>query len=66
MDRHAFAGLKLLGRPVSRGRGETLRYLSRVRELRDLVRTVQPTITARNIDQALWVLGKEGTPGTAG
>jgi hypothetical protein len=66
MDRRAFDGLKLLGRPVSRGRGETLRYLSRVRELRDLVRTVQPTITARNIDQALWVIGKENAICTAG
>jgi len=65
MDRNAFAGLKLLGCPVSRGRGETLRYLDRVRELRDHVRTTKPTITARNIDQALWVLGKEGKPGTA-
>lgn len=59
MDRRAFDGLKLLGCPVSRGRGETLRYLDRVRNLRDLVRTAQPAITARNIDQALWVLGKE-------
>ena len=60
LDRRALQALERVGRPVSLGRGVTLRYLERVRELRDIVRVVRPDITARNIDQALWVIGKPG------
>jgi hypothetical protein len=35
----------------------TLRYLDRVRELRDELRIRRPGVTARNVDQALWEIG---------
>jgi hypothetical protein len=58
LDRRALTGLDRIGRPVPRGRGVTLRYLDRVRELRDEVRDRCPDVTARTIDQALWFIGK--------
>ena len=57
VDRRSLKGLKLLECPVAGGRGITLRYLDRVRELRDLARAQRPELTARNVDQGLWVLG---------
>jgi hypothetical protein len=57
LDWRALSGLESIQRPITRGRGETLRYLDRLRELRDLVRNVRPNVTARNIDQGLWRLG---------
>lgn len=57
LDRRAIEGLRRLGRPVAGGRGITLRYLDRVREIRDLARVGRPGLTARNIDQGLWVIG---------
>ena len=57
LDRRALKGLENIERPIARGRGETLRYLNRLRELRDLVRGVRSTVTARNIDQGLWFIG---------
>src|SRR6266536_6346237 len=61
LDRRALHGLKVLGCPVTAGRGVTLRYLERVRELRDAAAARRPGVTARNIDQALWVLGAEAS-----
>jgi hypothetical protein len=60
LDRRALHGLKVLSCPVTGGRGVTLQYMERVRELRDLTAGGQAGVTARNIDQALWVLGAEG------
>jgi hypothetical protein len=57
LDRRALKALERLGCPVIRGRGETLRYLDRTRDLRDQVRDGRPSVTARNVDQALWVIG---------
>jgi len=57
IDWRTLKGLKWIERPIVRGRGETLRYLGRVRELRDLTRGSRPRVTARNIDQALWFIG---------
>lgn len=64
LDRRAVDGLDFIQRPVTRGRGVTLRYLGRLRELRDLVRTALPKVTARNIDQGLWHLGDPANIGT--
>jgi hypothetical protein len=58
LDRRALEGLRRIERPIARGRGETLRYLDRVRELRDLTRGTWPSVTARQIDQALWFIGR--------
>jgi hypothetical protein len=57
LDWRALKALKRLGWPVIPGRGETLRYLDRVRNLRDQVHDRRPNATARNVDQALWVIG---------
>jgi hypothetical protein len=57
LDRRTLKALQHLGCPVLRGRGETLWHLDRIRDLRDQVRDRRPGVTARNIDQALWVLG---------
>jgi hypothetical protein len=57
LDWRALTGLERIKRPIERGRGETLRYFDRLRELRDLVRNVRPKATARNIDQGLWRIG---------
>ncbi len=59
MDRRALDGLKRVCRPIRRGRGRTLRYLDRIRELRDLVSDTKPNVTARDIDLALWTIGGE-------
>jgi hypothetical protein len=59
LDERAFEGLKTVGWPVKRGRGETLHYLERLRELRDLVRNSRSDVTGRQIDQALWMIGGE-------
>ncbi|MGO9163034.1 MAG: hypothetical protein ACLP7J_20470 [Streptosporangiaceae bacterium] len=40
-----------------RRRGLTLRYLIKVRELRDMLAQVRTGVTARNLDQALFVIG---------
>jgi hypothetical protein len=55
LDRRALEGLRRIERPIARGRGETLRYLDRVREL---ARGARPSVTARQIDQALWLVGR--------
>jgi hypothetical protein len=57
IDWRALQGLERIGRPVRRGRGETLRYLERLRELRALAQGFRPGVTARNIDQGLWLIG---------
>jgi len=57
LDWRAPKGLKRIERPIERGRGETLQFLVRVRELRDLVRGFRSNVTARNIDQGLWFIG---------
>ena len=57
LDWRALEGLQRIDRPIKRGRGETLRYLNRVRELRDLTRGSRRSVTARNIDQGLWFIG---------
>jgi hypothetical protein len=59
VDRRALKGLERLGCPIKRGRGETLRYLVRVRELRDKIRTARVDATCRNVDQGLYVIGGE-------
>jgi hypothetical protein len=59
LDWRALKGLERIERPIRRGRGETLRYLECIRELRDLTRSLRPRITARNIDQGLWHIGGE-------
>jgi hypothetical protein len=59
IDRNALKGLGCINRPINSGHGITLRYLDRLRELRDLVRVKRPSATARNVDQGLWVLGSE-------
>lgn len=59
LDRRALAGLARIGRPILRGPGETLRYLDRLRQLRDLARASRPAVTARHIDQGLWLIGGE-------
>jgi hypothetical protein len=57
LDRRALDGLRRIERPIIRGRGETLRYLVRLRELRDLASIARPGVTARNVDQSLWLVG---------
>lgn len=57
LDWRALKGLVLVERPIERGRGETLRYLDRLRQLRDLARGSRPNVTARNVDQGLWFIG---------
>jgi hypothetical protein len=57
LDRRALTGLERIERPITRGRGETLRYLNRLRELRNLTRGLRSNVTARNIDQGLWFIG---------
>jgi hypothetical protein len=57
LDRRALEGLGRIERPVKRGRGETLRYLERLRELRAVAQGFRPGVTARNIDQGLWLIG---------
>ena len=57
LDWRALKGLMRIKRPVEAGRGETLRYLDRLRELRDLVRGFRSSVTARNVDQGLWFIG---------
>jgi hypothetical protein len=58
LDRRALDGLQRIQHPIIRGRGETLRYLERIRQLRDLARRIRPSVTARQVDQALWVIGR--------
>ena len=60
IDWRTLEGLDHVGRPIERGRGETLRYFHRIRELRDLARKVRPSVSARNIDQGLWIIGGRG------
>jgi hypothetical protein len=57
LDWRTLEGLKRIERPVVGGRGETLRYLDRLRELRDLARRFRSSVTARNVDQGLWFIG---------
>ena len=57
LDRRALDGLRRIERPIKLGRGETLRYLDRLRQLRDLVSVARPGVTARNLDQSLWFIG---------
>ena len=59
MDRWALKGLTTLGRGVGRSLGMTVRYLEVVRALRDELRTTRPSTTARDIDKALFMLGKQ-------
>jgi hypothetical protein len=59
LDRRALNGLENIKHPIERGRGETLRYLDRLRQLRDLVRQARPNATARNVDQGLWIIGSQ-------
>jgi hypothetical protein len=56
-DWRALEGLVRIERPIKRGRGETLRYLDRLRELRDLARGFRQSVTARNVDLGLWAIG---------
>jgi hypothetical protein len=66
MDRRAFTGLGRLGIEMARGTGETLRYLSTVRQLRTAASRLRPDITTRDIDKGLYILGyTERAPGTA-
>lgn len=58
LDSRTLEGLERIERPIARGRGETLRYLDRLRELRDVMRSVRPKVTARNVDQGLWRVGR--------
>lgn len=57
MDRRAHKALDLFGLGVGRRRGMTLRYLERVRELRDELRPSRPGTTARDVDKGLFMLG---------
>lgn len=57
LDWRALKGLERIGWPIVRGQGETLRYLLLVRELRDAARVERPSVTARNMEQGLWILG---------
>lgn len=59
LDRRALKGLERIERPIMRGRGETLRYLNRLRELRNLTRSFRSNVTTRNIDQGLWFIGDQ-------
>ncbi len=58
LDRRALSALNTLGYGVGKSLGMTLRYLDTVRALRDDVRTIRPGTTARDLDKALYVLGK--------
>jgi hypothetical protein len=57
LDRRTLVGLRRIERPIKLGRGQTLRYLSSLRELRDLAGVARSGVTARNIDQGLWFIG---------
>ncbi len=58
MDRHALNALTSLDRGVGGSRGQTLRYLSEVKDLRDDLAGRRPAITARDIDKGLYIYGK--------
>ncbi len=58
MDDRSDRGLTLLGQPIVGLKGYTTRYLQLLRELRDEWRITRPEATARDVDKALWVLGK--------
>lgn len=57
MDWRARRGLDVVFAGLAPGANRTVHYLERVRELRDEVRRERAETTAREIDQALWVLG---------
>lgn len=57
MDRRALAALDELGLGVDRSRGMTVRYLAHVRLIRDELRARRGDVTARAVDQGLYVLG---------
>lgn len=58
MDRRALAALDEVGMGVHRSWGMTVRYLERVRAIRDeLLCARRNPLTARHVDQGLYVLG---------
>jgi hypothetical protein len=63
MDRRALAALADLGLGVGTERGKTLRYLARVRAMRDQLRGQRPALTARDVDKGLFVFGGDAGGG---
>ena len=57
MDDRAFTGLEIIGLSIERGWGETVRYLVRLREIRDCLRQHRAEVTARDVDKGLFILG---------
>lgn len=57
LDDRALLALDRLGIPLSRKRGLTVRYFSRVRELRDGLTPRRPGVTTRDIDKGLFMIG---------
>lgn len=58
MDRRARNALDMLGLGVGTSRGMTLRYLERIRSIRDELTCERPNLGARDVDKALYILGK--------
>lgn len=57
MDRRARTALNQIGLGVPGGRGVTLRYLARVRAIRDDLTADGTPVSARDVDKGLFVLG---------
>jgi hypothetical protein len=57
MDRRALSALAGLGLGVGPQRGMTLRYLSRVRAVRERLAEQRHGVTAREVDKGLFILG---------